>query len=86
MNVDYDHPKSNKSDRFILSKGHAVPALYATWYEIGKFVNDEEINKFRQIDGLLEGHPVPRIPFCDVGSGSLGQGLGIAIGMAYGYK
>ncbi|KAF4529183.1 hypothetical protein B566_EDAN016229 [Ephemera danica] len=62
------------SDRFILSKGHAAPILYAAWAEAGLFPT-EDLLKLRKIDSDLEGHPTPRLNFIDVGTGSLGQGL-----------
>jgi transketolase len=65
-----------------LSKGHAAPILYAAWAEAGLFpVSD--LNNLRKIDSDLEGHPTPRLNFIDVATGSLGQGLSVAAGMAY---
>ncbi|KAG7199965.1 hypothetical protein KM043_014394 [Ampulex compressa] len=75
-------PRDPSSDRFILSKGHAAPILYAAWAEAGLFPKSELL-KLRKIDSDLEGHPTPRLNFVDVGTGSLGQGLSIAAGMAY---
>ncbi|XP_056641575.1 transketolase-like [Diorhabda sublineata] len=75
-------PREPSNDRFVLSKGHAAPALYAVWAEIG-VVPLEELKNLRHIDSDLEGHPTPRLSFVDVGTGSLGQGLAIANGMAY---
>jgi transketolase len=75
-------PKDPSNDRFILSKGHAAPILYAAWAEAGLFpVSD--LNNLRKIDSDLEGHPTPRLNFIDVATGSLGQGLSVAAGMAY---
>jgi len=75
-------PKDASNDRFILSKGHAAPILYAAWAEAGLFpVSD--LNNLRKIDSDLEGHPTPRLNFIDVATGSLGQGLSVAAGMAY---
>jgi transketolase len=75
------NPHYHNNDRFILSKGHAAPLLYAAWAETGLFPV-EELLKLRQMDNDLEGHPTPRLAFADVATGSLGQGLGIGSGMA----
>merc|ERR1712004_4840 len=82
MRYSVKEPRSASNDRFILSKGHAAPILYAAWAEAGLFPR-EELLKLRKIDNDLEGHPTPRLNFVDVGTGSLGQGLGISAGMAY---
>jgi len=69
-------------DRFVLSKGHASPALYSVLAEAGYFPKDE-LNRFRHIDSFLEGHPCRKtVPGVDVSTGSLGQGLSIACGLA----
>merc|ERR1712066_1130353 len=78
-------PKDAANDRFILSKGHAAPILYAAWAEAGLFPTSELMN-LRKIDSDLEGHPTPRLNFIDVATGSLGQGLSVACGMAYAAK
>lgn len=75
-------PLDASSDRFVLSKGHAAPILYAAWAEAGLFPTTELAN-LRKLSSDLEGHPTPRLNFIDVGTGSLGQGLSIAAGMAY---
>ncbi|XP_074134027.1 transketolase-like protein 1 [Sminthopsis crassicaudata] len=75
-------PGNPSNDRFILSKGHAAPILYAAWAEAGD-VNHADLLNLRKIDCDLEGHPTPRLSFVDVATGSLGQGLGAACGMAY---
>src|SRR5580765_615955 len=74
-------PQNPDSDRFILSKGHAAPVLYAAWAEAGAFER-AELLKLRRLDSDLEGHPTPRLPFVDVATGSLGQGICAAIGTA----
>jgi transketolase len=74
-------PHYYNNDRFILSKGHAAPLLYAAWAETGLFAAADLV-KLRQLDCDLEGHPTPRLPFVDVATGSLGQGLGVGVGMA----
>ena len=81
MRFDAKDPKHPLSDRFILSKGHAAPLLYAAWAEAGAF-DRSELLKLREIGSDLEGHPTPRLPFVDVATGSLGQGICAAIGTA----
>jgi transketolase len=81
MRYDPKNPKFYNNDRFILSKGHAAPLLYAAWAEAGLFPA-EELLKLRQLGSDLEGHPTPRLPFVDVATGSLGQGLSVGVGMA----
>src|SRR5262245_33475711 len=81
MRFDPMNPQNPDADRFVLSKGHAAPILYAAWAEAGAF-DRSELLKLRQIDSDLEGHPTPRLPFVDVATGSLGQGICAAIGIA----
>ena len=81
MRFDPKDPHNADADRFILSKGHAAPILYAAWAEAGAFPR-EELLKLRTIGSDLEGHPTPRLPFVDVATGSLGQGICAAIGSA----
>jgi len=81
MRYDAKNPHYYNNDRFILSKGHAAPLLYAAWAETGLFpVSD--LLKLRTFGSNLEGHPTPRLPFVDVATGSLGQGLSVGAGMA----
>ncbi|KAI4464437.1 transketolase [Holotrichia oblita] len=75
-------PKDPANDRLILSKGHAAPILYAAWAEIGHFPVDKLTN-LRTLYSDLEGNPTPRLDFIDAATGSLGQGVPIAVGMAY---
>ena len=82
MRYDVAEPKSASNDRFVLSKGHAAPILYAAWAEAGLFPTADLAN-LRKLDSDLEGHPTPRLNFVDVATGSLGQGLSVAAGMAY---
>ncbi|XP_015270940.1 PREDICTED: transketolase-like protein 1 [Gekko japonicus] len=82
MRYKPSQPAHASNDRFVLSKGHAAPVLYAAWAEAG-FIKESELLKLRKIDCDLEGHPTPKLPFVDVATGSLGQGLGAACGMAY---
>jgi transketolase len=81
MKYDPKNPHYYNNDRFILSKGHAAPLLYAAWAENG-FVPVSELNTLRQFTSELEGHPTPRLAFADIATGSLGQGLGAGVGMA----
>jgi transketolase len=81
MRYDPKNPHYCNNDRFILSKGHAAPLLYAAWAETGLFPVDDLL-KLRQLGSDLEGHPTPRLPFVDVATGSLGQGLSVGVGMA----
>ncbi len=81
MRFDPKNPKYYNNDRFVLSKGHAAPLLYAAWAETGLFPV-EDLLKLRRLDSDLEGHPTPRLPFVDVATGSLGQGLSVGLGMA----
>ena len=81
MRFDPLDPQHPEADRFVLSKGHAAPILYAAWAAAGAFPRDEVL-KLRTIGSDLEGHPTPRLPFVDVATGSLGQGLPAAVGIA----
>src|SRR6266436_10426530 len=81
MRYDPKNPRYPNNDRFILSKGHAAPVLYAAWAENG-FLPAKELLTLRQLNSDIEGHPTPRLPFADVASGSLGQGLGVGVGMS----
>jgi transketolase len=81
MRYDAKNPHFYNNDRFILSKGHAAPLLYAAWAENG-FIPVSELTTLRQFSSELEGHPTPRLAFVDVATGSLGQGLSVGVGMA----
>jgi transketolase len=81
MRFDPKEPHNPLSDRFVLSKGHAAPLLYSAWAEAGVF-DRSELLKLRTFGSDLEGHPTPRLPFVDVATGSLGQGICAAIGSA----
>ena len=85
MRLDVARPRAISSDRFVLSKGHAAPVLYAAWAELGAIKRDE-LTTLRNIDSDLEGHPTPRLPFVDVATGSLGQGLGVGVGLGLGAR
>lgn len=86
MNIEPNKKNDLNRDRFIMSKGHASPALYATLAQRGYF-SKEELKSFRKIGGKLQGHPdMKNIPGVDMSSGSLGQGLSVANGMALSSK
>ncbi|HKP85524.1 MAG TPA: transketolase [Blastocatellia bacterium] len=85
MRYDVANPKNPVNDRFILSKGHAAPLLYAAWAEAGAFPV-ERLKTLRQFTSDLEGHPTPRLPWVEVATGSLGQGLSCGVGMALNSK
>lgn len=82
MNIDPTNPKMEDRDRFVLSKGHAAPALYATLAQKG-FFDKEELNSLRKIGSMLQGHPdMKKIPGVEMSTGSLGQGFSVACGIA----
>ena len=82
MNIDVENPRWENRDRLVLSKGHASAALYATLAEKG-IIGKSELETFRKIDSRLQGHPdMKKLPGVDMSSGSLGQGLSVANGMA----
>src|SRR5579862_5575431 len=81
LRYDMADPHSPLNDRFVLSKGHAAPLLYAALSEAGAFPASE-LKTLRKFGSDLEGHPTPRLPWVDVATGSLGQGLSNGIGMA----
>ena len=81
MNVNPADPDMKERDRFVLSKGHCAPALYSVLAEKG-FFQKEELKSLRHIGALLQGHPCINIPGVDMSSGSLGQGISAACGMA----
>ncbi|MEK7235397.1 MAG: transketolase [Nitrospirota bacterium] len=85
MRYDPKNPKAANSDRFVLSKGHAAPLLYAAWAEAGLFPKSDLL-KLRTLTSDLEGHPTPRLSFVDMATGSLGQGLPVGIGIALNAK
>ena len=81
MRFDPKNPKHLEADRFIMSKGHAAPLLYAMWSEAG-LIPREQLTDLRLFTSNLEGHPTPRLSFVDVATGSLGQGLSVGVGCA----
>lgn len=85
LRYDLEDPDNPANDRFVLSKGHAAPILWAVLAEAGAFPV-ERLMSLRDIDSDLEGHPTPRNRYVDVATGSLGQGLSNAVGMAFAAK
>lgn len=86
MNIDPKNPKMENRDRFVLSKGHTAPALYSALALRG-FFPEEDIKTFRHIDSYLQGHPdMNKVPGVDMSTGSLGQGVSAAGGMALAAK
>jgi transketolase len=81
LHYDYDEPKNPNNDHLIFSKGHASPLVYAMFVAAGA-VTDEELLTFRKFGSRLQGHPTPELPWVDVATGSLGQGMPIAAGVA----
>jgi transketolase len=81
LRYDFDNPKDPANDRLVFSKGHASTLLYAMYRAAG-VISDEELLTYRQSSSIFEGHPTPRIPWVDVATGSLGQGLPYGVGMA----
>jgi transketolase len=81
LRYDFRAPENPANDHLIFSKGHASPLLYAIYRAVGA-VSEEELLTFRELGSRLEGHPTPVLPWVDVATGSLGQGLPIALGVA----
>jgi transketolase len=81
LRYDFDEPESPFNDHLIFSKGHASPLLYSLFKAAGA-ITDEELLTFRKLGSRLEGHPTPKLPWVDVATGSLGQGLPYGVGIA----
>jgi transketolase len=81
LRYDFDAPENPANDHLIFSKGHASPLLYSLYKAAGA-ITDEELLTFRKLGSRLEGHPTPVLPWVDVATGSLGQGLPISVGVA----
>jgi transketolase len=81
LRYDFGNPKDPANDRLVFSKGHASTLLYAIYRAAG-VISNEELLTYRQFSSIFEGHPTPRIPWVDVATGSLGQGLPYGVGMA----
>jgi transketolase len=80
LHYDFQEPKNPNNDHLIFSKGHAAPLLYSMYKAAGA-ISDQELLSLRKFGSLLEGHPVPLLPYVDVATGSLGQGLPIGVGV-----
>ena len=85
LRYDFDDPGNRANDRLVFSKGHASTLLYALYRAAGA-ISDEELLTYRKLGSRLEGHPTPVLPWVDVATGSLGQGLPIGVGMALAAK
>jgi transketolase len=81
LRYDWSHPKAPNNDHLIFSKGHASPLVYALFKAAG-VITDDELMTYREFGSPLQGHPTPVLPWVDVATGSLGQGLPIAVGVA----
>src|ERR1044071_10029037 len=81
LKLDFDTPDDPRNDHLIFSKGHASPLYYSMLKAVGA-IEDDELLTFRKLGSRLEGHPTPILPWVDVATGSLGQGLPIAVGIA----
>jgi transketolase len=81
LRYDFSAPDNPANDHVVFSKGHASPLLYALYKAVGA-IDDEELLSFRKFGSRMEGHPTPELPWVDVATGSLGQGLPIAVGIA----
>src|SRR5437764_4319723 len=81
LHYDFDSPQNPNNDHLIFSKGHASPLLYSIFKAAGA-ISDEELMTLRKFGSRLQGHPTPALPWVDVATGSLGQGLPIAVGVA----
>jgi transketolase len=81
LRYDFDSPENPANDHLVFSKGHASPLLYGLYKAAGA-IDDEELLTFREFGSRLQGHPTPEIPWVDVATGSLGQGLPISVGIA----
>ncbi len=81
LRYDFDDPENPANDRLVFSKGHASTLMYAM-FRAADAISDEELLSYRQFDSIFEGHPTPRIPWVDVATGSLGQGLPLGVGIA----
>src|SRR5437762_9761231 len=81
MRFDPKDPHNPGNDRFVLSKGHAAPLLWAAYAEAG-VISEQDALSLRKLDSDFEGHPTPRMPWVDVATGSLGQGLSAGLGNA----
>jgi len=79
---DWRNPDNPANDHLIFSKGHASPLLYSVFKSVGVISDEELVNTYRRFGSRLEGHPTPVLPWVDVATGSLGQGLPVGVGVA----
>jgi transketolase len=82
LRYDWDHPGDDRNDHLIFSKGHASPLLYSVFKAVGVVSDEELMTRYRRFGSRLEGHPTPVLPWVDVATGSLGQGLPDGVGVA----
>jgi transketolase len=82
MRYDWDNPHADSNDHLIFSKGHASPLLYSIFKAVGVVSDEDLMTKYRRFGSALEGHPTPELPWVDVATGSLGQGLPDGVGVA----
>lgn len=82
LRYDWDHPEADGNDHLIFSKGHASPLLYSVFKAVGVITDEELMTGYRRFGSRLEGHPTPVLPWVDVATGSLGQGLPDGVGVA----
>lgn len=82
LRYDWDHPDDDHNDHLIFSKGHASPLLYSVYKAVGVVSDEELMTEYRRFGSRLEGHPTPVLPWVDVATGSLGQGLPDGVGIA----
>src|SRR5580700_8041318 len=82
LRYDWDHPADDRNDHLIFSKGHASPLLYSVYKAAGVVSDEELMTGYRRFGSRLEGHPTPVLPWVDVATGSLGQGLPDGVGIA----
>src|SRR5258708_6694284 len=86
LRYDWDQPHADRNDHLIFSKGHASPLLYSVYKAVGVVSDEELMTQYRRFGSRLEGHPTPALPWVDVATGSLGQGLPAWAGTARGPK
>jgi transketolase len=82
LRYDWDNPRDDRNDHLIFSKGHASPLLYSVYRAVGVVSEEELMTRYRRLGSRLEGHPTPVLPWVDVATGSLGQGLPDGVGVA----
>ena len=82
LHYDWDNPRADRNDHLIFSKGHASPLLYSIYKAVGVVSDEELMTGYRRFGSRLEGHPTPILPWVDVATGSLGQGLPDGVGVA----